>query len=333
MKQLKLSTYYGAAAPAPRARSAREQHRRVRRYGFVDLFCGIGGASQGATEAGLPVLLAVDSCKQMLHAHAQNHPGAKHVCAELPALPRALLPSKGRWHLHGSPPCTTLSCLNKSATDAERAQGLALVTWYLEFALASGATTWSMEQVPVREVVDAVREVARRHPGRVDHCIVDCSRLGVPQTRRRLIAGTPALVDKLRLRRSARRAVQDVIARPRGTHTRPEITASSPVRKLGGVRVRRRRVIAWDEMCRPISDPAHTVTAKNGLRWASPGSGTQPFKMNLGELLSLQTFPPAYKLGCSKTCAMRGIGNALPPRVMCELLQPLRAQSAHTQTC
>ena len=39
---------------------------------FVDLFCGIGGASQGAIEAGYDVTVAVDSCARALDVHKKN---------------------------------------------------------------------------------------------------------------------------------------------------------------------------------------------------------------------------------------------------------------------
>ena len=72
---------------------------------FVDLFCGIGGASQGAAQAGLRVVLAVDVDKFMLGVHELNHPDATHIVAELPPEQPLPLPKAGKWHLHGSPPC------------------------------------------------------------------------------------------------------------------------------------------------------------------------------------------------------------------------------------
>ena len=78
---------------------------------FVDLFCGMGGASQGATEAGCDVVLAVDSWGEALRVHRRNHyRGTVHVCTTLPSKLPLPFPGKGeRWHLHGSPPCTTVS--------------------------------------------------------------------------------------------------------------------------------------------------------------------------------------------------------------------------------
>jgi len=261
-------------------------------------------------------VLAVDSCKRMLGVHAQNHPESTHIVTELPPQRPLPLPTAGKFHLHGSPPCTEVSCINMLATPEQRKHGLGLVRWYLRYALASGATSFSMEQVPASSVLKVVKRFKRKHPGKIDYCVVNCHDLGVPQTRKRLIAGTPALIDKLRRRRAVRRSVEDVIADPGGTHTRIETTASGPVT--------RRNANCWNSFCRPISRPAATVTASHGLRWAVPGSGVKPVTMGSRDLLLLQSFPEDYKLrGLSNTVARKGIGNALPPTMMRELLRPL----------
>ena len=67
----------------------------------VDLFCGVGGFSEGARLAGHRVVLAVDGNKNALDAHKLNHPSAVHELAILPAENLVqLLPSAGaKWHL------------------------------------------------------------------------------------------------------------------------------------------------------------------------------------------------------------------------------------------
>ena len=111
------------------------------------------------------------------------------------------------------PACNKVSRINQDVTPEQRKHGLSLVRWYLRYALASNATTFSMEQVPAECVLKVVKKFKRRHPGKLDYCVVNCYDLGVPQTRKRLIAGTPALIDRLRRRRAVRKSVADVIAR------------------------------------------------------------------------------------------------------------------------
>ena len=98
-----------------------ERPRNEERPKFVDFFCGIGGASQGALDAGYDVCLAVDSCAKALEVHKANHAQTRHYCLRLPSyLPLPLPTSEENWHLHGSPPCTAVSKANQVRDDEER---------------------------------------------------------------------------------------------------------------------------------------------------------------------------------------------------------------------
>ncbi|KAG5188631.1 S-adenosyl-L-methionine-dependent methyltransferase, partial [Tribonema minus] len=117
---------------------------------LVDLFCGIGGFSEGARLAGAEVALAVDSWRAALDVHASRHPDAEHWCeelggdvAEFARRVRAAVPVGCRLHLHGSPPCQQLSSLNPGG---DREEGARLVTWYLDVVDALRPDSWTMEQ-------------------------------------------------------------------------------------------------------------------------------------------------------------------------------------------
>ena len=284
---------------------------------FVDLFCGIGGASEGARQAGLEVVLAVDSNKALLDVHELNHPCAQHLCARLPVAAGELpLPAGQRFWLHGSPPCQVLSKGNKHATAQDRSQAAALVHWFVDFALASGCAVWSMEQAPAREVVDFLEDV-RRRPGnraRVAYTVVDFVEIGLPQNRRRLIAGSPEVVARLERAPRVSRSVADVIYAPGGTHVRNRAVLSyrgprdNPTSKL------LRRTIK--DYCRGIDGPSHTVTATS-LRWVSPHL-KRPVHgpLTVEDTQLLQSFPLSYSTGPSARLARLGVANALPPLVL-----------------
>ena len=73
-------------------------HDRNRRRGggppkFVDFFAGIGGASEGAAQAGYDVVLAVDADQAAMELHALNHPQCTHLCCTLPPTGPLPLPS------------------------------------------------------------------------------------------------------------------------------------------------------------------------------------------------------------------------------------------------
>lgn len=151
----------------------------------IDLFCGMGGFSQGAIEAGAKVVLAVDLWDEALKVHAKNHPNTP--------IKRATLGEKyqfslikfevDKWrklgyhvHIHGSPPCQALS--NASSRNPE--EGMPLVIWFLECVKFADPDSWSMENVvPVR----------KRLPEGTPSVILNSADFGVAQTRRRCFAG------------------------------------------------------------------------------------------------------------------------------------------------
>ena len=155
----------------------------------VDLFCGIGGFSCGAVAAGHRVVLAVDADEKLLGCHARNHPHSRHVCTQLPdELP---LPTSGRWHLHGSPPCQKLSIMQSVPDAVELDEAVDLVSWFLCLVLRARPTTWSMEEVNHERVRAILADFTRRHPLLCEWAPFNAADYGVPQLRKRIIAGSP----------------------------------------------------------------------------------------------------------------------------------------------
>lgn len=68
-----------------------------------DLYCGCGGFSEGAAEAGCRVVFACDSYELPIETHRLNHPLAEHWCEELPRadLPFPLDGRRLRWATPG----------------------------------------------------------------------------------------------------------------------------------------------------------------------------------------------------------------------------------------
>ena len=151
----------------------------------IDLFCGMGGFSQGAIEAGAKVVLAVDLWKEALLVHAKNHPDTPIKRMTLGEKYHFSLFKRevDKWrklgyhvHIHGSPPCQALS--NASSRNAE--EGMPLVIWFLECVKYADSDSWSMENVvPVR----------KRLPEGTPSVILNSADFGVAQTRRRCFAG------------------------------------------------------------------------------------------------------------------------------------------------
>ena len=151
----------------------------------IDLFCGMGGFSQGAIEAGARVVLAVDLWDEALLVHAKNHPNTPIKRMTLGEKYHFSLFKREvyKWrklgyhvHIHGSPPCQALS--NASSRNPE--EGMPLVIWFLDCVKYANPDSWSMENVvPVR----------KRLPEGTPSVILNSADFGVAQTRRRCFAG------------------------------------------------------------------------------------------------------------------------------------------------
>lgn len=296
-----------------------------------DFFAGAGGFSEGARNAGCRVAWVCDNDPLALKTHAANHPSTEHRLAELPMAQSAWpFPIDGRpFHAHFSPPCQKFSDVNKTRrADGDRRGAEDLVAWSLETALTCGAQSWSLEQVPNRAVIKIVEAAKRRHPGRVAYARIDCSQLGVPQTRTRLIAGPPALVAQLlrQLDCTNRRSVKSVIDKPRGTHVRNgKGWVKSTKCDRNGCYVYTKA--GWGDNCHSIDAPAPTVLAHRELSWVTKRvNGYDHCHLRPKEIAALQTFPPSYKWPDSLKRCLHEIGNAVPPllaeRIMRHATQP-----------
>ena len=304
-----------------------------------DLFCGGGGFSCGAMAAGCRVVFACDSDIEAIKIHQLNHPSAMHRCA---ALPRGDLPfpTDGRpFHVHASPPCqqfSTCSTVARVHGDRDKAEGL--VEWALRTALDSGATSWSIEQVPSQHVIGIVKRIRREYPGRVAYSTFDFARLGVPQTRKRLLVAPPRVIaHMLRLASiPARRSVRDVIPILRGTHIRNskywttrrlrlpgevsdpmervrKATASHPVSKYIYNKAE------WSDNCFSLDGPSPTILAAQSPSWVTKrdeeSADCSHAHFTQRECALLQTFPSDYAIPKDVTVARRLVGNAVPPLV------------------
>lgn len=159
----------------------------------VDLFCGGGGFSTGAVQAGATIALAVDFWEDAEKVHHANHPTVPFVNVALGDLDADLemirhyvqpyLDMGYHFHLHGSPPCQAIS--NASRRDAS--EGMPMVYHYLDLVAELEPDSWSMENVP---------PVQKLLPNGVPSIMLNAADFGVPQQRRRCFAGEGWAVTK-----------------------------------------------------------------------------------------------------------------------------------------
>ena len=280
---------------------------------LVDLFCGGGGFSEGARLAGCRTVLAVDCDAKALEVHEENHPDAEHMCAELPSedVERRIAHHVERGaHLHASPPCQLLSQANRNCRSEENP--LSMVSWYIAFVLSTRPRSWTMEQVGVPLVRNFLASIRKMHPDVVDFVLVNASAYGVPQDRKRLIAGPPHLISALRTHPPTipKPRVRDVFPHPPGTHIQ-STTTNTPCRGTTSTH----RPLLPNEHIRSIDQCCYTILARQAPWWCDE-HGTRIRRLTPNECASIQTFPSDYNF--SQACnsvVQRIVGNAVPPRL------------------
>ena len=150
----------------------------------IDLYCGLGGFTQGAIEAGATVILSIDSWDEAVLVHKKNHPSVPcwNMKFGTPSDWKLIKKVMNKYpnyhiHIHGSPPCQALS--NASSTDSEK--GMVLVNHFLDMIEKLKPDSWSMENVvPLK----------KKLPENINSVILNSADFGVPQTRRRCYAGS-----------------------------------------------------------------------------------------------------------------------------------------------
>ena len=142
----------------------------------IDIFCGVGGSSEGYRRAGFKIILGIDKEPKMLAAFRANHSSTEVWERDVLTIDPNDLPDADI--IIGSPPCQPFSTAS-SKKDPEK--GMILVNWMLDAVRAKRPKFWVMENVPpVAKYLPKWIPVVR---------ILNAVEYGVPQTRRRCFAG------------------------------------------------------------------------------------------------------------------------------------------------
>lgn len=283
---------------------------------FVDFFAGGGGASLGAESTRLfQATLAVDCDADALAVYSANLPDAKTAQLTLPcehSKLKALLPIGEQFHLHASPP--TISYTRRGIRD----DNVDIVRWTLDFALASGAYSFSLE-VTTCPMVTALLETYKPRVAVVE---VDAGDLGNPSRRARTFCGTPGLMRALSHRAKYERTFQSVADALRASNfaIKKSHFRNSSISPSAPPEVRRALVL-------PVGEASRTLSKRLSLTWCDDPSAvaadevyeTMPF--SLEESAVVAGLPPTFQLGKKRTLARALIGTATPPCVMHALLR------------
>ncbi len=277
---------------------------------IVDLFCGCGGFSTGASMAKHKIVLAIDFWETALIAHKHNHPDAAHYqmslggnLQETKDLILKHVPDKSNWHLHGSPPCQNLSVANRTAGDAQ--EGMRLVYWYIDLVKLCRPTSWSMEQV-----IGARHYLEKYHFPQFH--IINTADYMIPQTRKRLFIGdgwtlpapigTLSLSNKLPYLKKEKVSYVKGYSNTRSVHHNGVHLGNIPNVGLQGFR--------------SIDEPTFTLCAAGPLGLYN--DKLQKIRdININEALTIQGFPSWYTIPdeIGKGDSFKLVGNAVAPPI------------------
>jgi DNA (cytosine-5)-methyltransferase 1 len=158
----------------------------------IDLYSGIGGWSLGFKLAGIPVLASYEWWKEANNTHNLNF-GTHHSEVDIRAINMDDLPNPRKIrYVVGSPPCTQFSFSNRGG-QGDIKDGLKDIKKFLEIVEYLEPTYWAMENVPrVAGILE--KQLSKGSLKRFKYLFDDInvynsSEFGVPQDRKRMIAG------------------------------------------------------------------------------------------------------------------------------------------------
>ena len=284
----------------------------------IDLFAGWGGFSLGATRAGVDVVWAANHWRIAVDVHARNHPLTEHACQDLHQADWTTLPRFDL--LLASPACQGHSPASQPRRrpkhDADRSSAWAVV----DCADATEPTAIIVENVPrlrAWRLYSQWLEALRALGYHVAEHLLDASRCGVPQRRRRLFVTAT--------RRPVAIAGPDLAEVPFSTCLddaaggwRPVSSAPPASRariEAGRARFGRRQFLSQSvtgHRGTSLDGPINTITTKNQWRLVD---GDVYRVVTERELARGQALPDTFSWPAElpRNVVIKGIGNAVPP--------------------
>ena len=286
----------------------------------IDLFCGAGGMSLGFRNAGFRIAGAYDSWTPAVAACQRNMRHGKILdLADAEAAAEAILAANpgGADAVCGGPPCQDFSQAGKRIEGA-RAD---LTGSFAKLVIALDPGRFVMENVPRAQTSEAwarAKEDLESAGYGVTEIVLDASRFGVPQKRKRLFAfGAKAEGEAGRF--------LDALEESRADR---DLTVREALGDGIGVdhyyrhprNYSRRAVFSVDEpspTIRSVNRPVPPNYAGNHLDSADP-AGVR--SLTIAERSLIQTFPPWWRWRSesgrfSKTAVETLIGNAVPVKL------------------
>ena len=294
----------------------------------IDLFAGLGGFTEGATQAGVRVVWAANHWQAAVDTHALNHPGTAHVCQDL---------HQANW---GEVPPHDLLLASPSCQGHSRARGKERPHHDAARSTAWAVVSCAEVHRPAVVLVENVVEMGRwlLWPAwcqamtalgyTLSPHVLDAADYGVPQNRKRLIviATRSRYPFQLRERRGAQPAISRHIDWSAGAWRPFAGLADKTQRRIAHGRkyLGERFVFSYygnTRIARSVERPIGTITTKD--RWAIV-QGDQMRMFSVAECRAAMGFPAGYRLPASATLAKHMLGNAVTPPMVAAILTELK---------
>lgn len=320
----------------------------------IDLYSGVGGWSLGLGLAGVEVVASYEKWGTANETNFKNN-GHQAQTVDIRRLALTDLPSDIDMVV-GSPPCTQFSYSNRGGS-GDLSDGLEDIKCFLRIVDHLRPRVWAMENVPrvakilAKELGPDGALAEFRHLDCVPH-VIDMADFGLPQRRRRCIAGN----FDMNLLNSYRRLVEPlslgevVGALAAGSIVDPIYGVQIPKQELVDhieedflteeeVRINRTNKVLHPVYNRmpfpePLHRPVRTITAtctRVSRESVVIGSAERPSafrRLTIRERATLQGFPVTFQFyGTNYGQKLRMIGNAVPPAFTYLLGHCLRGSS------
>jgi DNA (cytosine-5)-methyltransferase 1 len=317
----------------------------------IDLYSGIGGWSLGLKMAGIDVIQSFEYWSTAIETYNNNF-NSRLEPIDLRSFDLDTLPfGEGEIDIIvGSPPCTQFSYANRGGK-GDIQDGLVDIKIFLDFVKKLKPKFWIMENVPrVKKVLEShlYEKGGSLHKYRslfIDAHIevIDCSEFGMPQKRKRMIAGNYNF-DQLNSykKQFMTRSLGEVVAvfkkneyiDPIYNKRSKDLTdhALEDCLDKETVRINKSMKVAhpiYNKMSFPdnLNKPSRTITAtctKVSRESIIVKQGKGYRRLTVRERASIQTFPIDFQFsGKSYSSKLKMIGNAIPPKLTYLLAQSM----------
>lgn len=294
----------------------------------IDLFAGMGGFTEGATQAGVNVVWAANHWPAAVDVHAVNHPDTAHACQDLHQVNWGDVPTHDI--LLASPSCQGHS--RARGKDKPHHDSARSTAW----AVVSCAEVHQPEIV----IVENVPEMATwtLYPAwcaamtALDYTlsphVLDAADYGVPQNRKRLIVICTRSKQPFILRqRAAERPIAPHIDWKYPRWRKASGLVANTMRRIahGREHFGDRFLISYygnTHISRSIDRPIGTITTKD--RWAVI-DGARMRMFSADECRRAMGFRDSYQMPKSTTLAKHMLGNAVCPPMVTEIIREIAA--------